>query len=166
MFDAVFIHASNSLLRVNFLSGILSLGKNITKFIGDHVSSFCFSSLCMCPLFVTPGTLAHQAPLSMGCPRQEYWTGLPFPSPGDLPDPGIEPRSPALAGRFFTAETPGKPHIAQCSLFHCPTPSPCPHDILSSLEAVVSFSPTPSRVCFFSGAVLKLFTGGFHLSMS
>ena len=43
-------------------------------------------------------------------PRQEYWSGLPFPSPGDLPDPGIEPTSPALAGRFFTIEPPGMPH--------------------------------------------------------
>ena len=53
-------------------------------------------------LFVTPWTVVHQAPWSMGFPRQEYWSGLPFPSPGDLPDPGIEPMSPALAGRFFT----------------------------------------------------------------
>ena len=45
----------------------------------------------------------------MGFPRQEYWSGLPFPSPGDLPNPGIEPLSPALAGRFFTTEPPGKP---------------------------------------------------------
>ena len=45
-----------------------------------------------------------QAPLSMGFPRQEYWSGLPFPSPGDLPNPGMEPASPALAGRFFTTE--------------------------------------------------------------
>ena len=44
-------------------------------------------------------------------PRQEYWSGLPFPPPGDLPDPGIEPMSPALAGRFFTAEPPGKPYL-------------------------------------------------------
>ena len=50
-------------------------------------------------------------PLSMGFPRQEYWSGLPFPSPGDLPDPGIDPVSPALAGGFFTTEPPGKlPH--------------------------------------------------------
>ena len=46
--------------------------------------------------FVTPWTVAHQAPLSMGFPRQDYWSGLPFPSPGDLPNPGIEPVSPAL----------------------------------------------------------------------
>ena len=46
---------------------------------------------------------------SMGFPRQEYWNGLPFPSPGDLPNRGIEPASPALAGGFFTAEPPGKP---------------------------------------------------------
>jgi len=59
--------------------------------------------------FVTPWTAAHQTPLSMGFPKQEYWSGLPFPSPGDLPDPGIEPRSPAWAGGFFTTEPPGKP---------------------------------------------------------
>ena len=47
-------------------------------------------------LFVTPWTVAHQAPPSMGFSRQGYWSGMPFPSPGDLPDPGIEPRSPAL----------------------------------------------------------------------
>ena len=46
--------------------------------------------------FVTPWTIAHQTPLSMGLSRQEYWSGSPFPSPGDLPDPGIEPGSPAL----------------------------------------------------------------------
>ena len=49
-----------------------------------------------CPTLATPWTVAHQAPLSMGFSRQEYWNGLPFPSPRDLPNPGIEPRSPAL----------------------------------------------------------------------
>ena len=53
-------------------------------------------------LFATPGTVARQAPLSMGFSRQEYWSGLPFPPPEDLPDPGIEPASPALAGGFFS----------------------------------------------------------------
>ena len=52
-------------------------------------------------LFVTPWTAARQAPLSMEFSRQEYWSGLPFPSPGDLPHKGIEPTSPALAGGFF-----------------------------------------------------------------
>ena len=61
------------------------------------------------PVFVTLWTAALQAPLSMGFSRQEYWSGLPFPSPGDLPDPGIKPMSPALAGRFFTTAPPGKP---------------------------------------------------------
>ena len=59
-------------------------------------------------LFVTPWTVAHQAPPSMGFSRQEYWTGLPFPSPGDLPDPGIKPRSPALQADALTSEPPGK----------------------------------------------------------
>ena len=52
-------------------------------------------------LFVTPRTVSHQAPLSMGFSRQEYWSGLPFPSPGDLSDPGMEPRSPALQANTF-----------------------------------------------------------------
>ena len=56
--------------------------------------------------FVTPCTVACQGPLSMRLPRQEYWSGLPFPSPGYLPGPGIEPMSPASAGRFFTTESP------------------------------------------------------------
>ena len=63
----------------------------------------------MSNFFVTPWTIACQAPLSMGFPRQEYWNGLPFPSPGDLPHPEMEPGSPALAGGIFTFEPPGKP---------------------------------------------------------
>ena len=62
-----------------------------------------------CPALVTWWSVAHQAPLSMGFSRQEHWSELPFPNQGDLPDPGIEPASPALAGRFFTTEPPGKP---------------------------------------------------------
>jgi len=53
-------------------------------------------------LFMTPQTVAHQAPRSMEFSRQEYWSGLPFPSSADLPNPGIEPTPPALAGGFFT----------------------------------------------------------------
>ena len=60
-------------------------------------------------LFVTLWTVTHQAPQSMGFSRQEYWSGVPFPSPGDLPDPGIKPRSPALEADILTSETPGKP---------------------------------------------------------
>ena len=60
-------------------------------------------------LFVTPWTVAYQASLSMGFSRQEYWSGLPWPSPGDLPDPGIEPESPALQADALPSEPPGKP---------------------------------------------------------
>ena len=63
--------------------------------------------------FATPRTVAHQTPPSMGFSRQEYWSGLPFPSPGDLPNPGIEPRSPALQADALTSEPPGKP-LYQC----------------------------------------------------
>ena len=58
-----------------------------------------------------PVTVAHQPPLPMGFSRQEYWSGLPFPSPGDLPDPGIEPRSPTLQADALTSELPGKPLV-------------------------------------------------------
>ena len=64
----------------------------------------CAQSLSPVWFFVTPWTTAHQAPLSMEFPRQEYWSGLPFPPPGDLPNPGIESESPPSAGRFFTTE--------------------------------------------------------------
>ena len=66
-------------------------------------------SLSRVQLFAAPWTVAHQAPPSMGFSRQEYWSGLPFPSPGDLPDPGIEPRSPALQVDALTSEPPVKP---------------------------------------------------------
>ena len=67
-------------------------------------------SLSLVELVVSPWTVAHQASLSMGFSRQEYWSGLPFPSPGDLPNPETEPASPALAGDFFTTEPLGSPH--------------------------------------------------------
>ena len=60
-------------------------------------------------LFASPWTAARWAPLSMGFSRQEDWSGLPFPSPGDLPDPGTEPRSPALQADSLPSEPPGKP---------------------------------------------------------
>ena len=66
-------------------------------------------SLSHVRLFVTPWTVAHQAPPSMEFSRQEYWSGLPFPSPGGLPDSGIEPGSPALQADALLSEPPGKP---------------------------------------------------------
>ena len=82
-----------------------------------------------CLTLVTSWTVAFQAPLFMGFSGQEYWSGLLFSPPGDFPNPGIEPISPALAGEFFTTEPPGKPtihihiHAAAVakSLQSCPT---------------------------------------------
>ena len=68
-------------------------------------------SLSRVRLFVTLWTVAYQAPQSLEFSRQEYWSGLPFPSPGDLPNPGIEPGSPALQADFLPAELPRKPKI-------------------------------------------------------
>ena len=76
--------------------------KVITIYQNVHV---CVQSLSCVQLFVTLWTVAHQTPVFMEFPRQEYWSRLSFPSPGGLPDPGFEPvslMSPALAGRFFT----------------------------------------------------------------
>ena len=68
-----------------------------------------FHKIFATQLCLIPRTVARQAPLSVGFSGQEYWSGLPFPLPGDLPNPGIAPVSLALAARFLTIEPPGKP---------------------------------------------------------
>ena len=85
-----------------------SSGKTI--FLNEQLLFRCW---VMSHSFATPWTIARQAPLSMGFLRQESWSGLLFPFPGDLPNPLMEPVSPALAGRFATTEAPGKPHNEQ-----------------------------------------------------
>ena len=75
-------------------------------------------------LFATQWSVALQAPPSMGFSRQEYWSGLPFPSPGDLPNPGIEPRSPALQADALTSEPPGKPPLSPY-MFQIVFQNPC-----------------------------------------
>ena len=69
-------------------------------------------------LFANPWTVAYQGPPSMGFSRQEYWSGLPFPSPGDLPNPGIEPRSPALQADALPSEPPGNWEVLKLSSGH------------------------------------------------
>ena len=71
-------------------------------------------SLSRVRLFATPWTLAYQAPPSLGFSRQDYWTGVPFPSPGDLPNPGIEPGSPVLQADALLSEPPGKSLLVWC----------------------------------------------------
>ena len=91
--------------------------------MGIDIYTLLLLLLCCVQLLGTPWTVAHQPPLSMGFSRKEYWSGLPFPDPEDLPDPGIKPASPALAGGFFASEPPGK-HLLisslgqRCELFH------------------------------------------------
>ena len=82
---------------------------NILKEIQIGQSGFFITCACVLSyvrLFATPWTVAHQTSLSMGLSRQEYWRGLPCPPPGDLPNPGTEPRFSALAGEFFATEQP------------------------------------------------------------
>ena len=82
---------------------------NVLKTKGSFLSVKWVKSLSCVRLFVTPWTVAYQAPPSMGFSRQECWSGLPFPSPGDLPDPGIKPGSPASQADALPSESPGKP---------------------------------------------------------
>ena len=99
---------------------------------------------------VTTWTVAHQAPLSMVFPRQEYWSGLPFPTPGDLPDPGFESRSPALQVESLLSEPPGSPGLpvqfssvaqlcpALCDPMDCSTPGlPVHHQLLEFTQTYV-----------------------------
>ena len=69
---------------------------------------YCLVAILVANYFVTPWTVTCQTPLPTSFPRQEYWSGLPFPSPGDLPNPGIEPGSPALEADALPSEPPGK----------------------------------------------------------
>ena len=114
--------------------------------------------LCCVWLFATPWPIAHQAPLSMGFSRQEYWSGLPFPSPGDLHNPGIKstsPASPALTGRFFTTEPPGKPKAYESSLNHWTTRE------FPRLNVVVFFNGL--SICIYKRLTLLFFFIGTDL---
>ena len=93
-------------LEFSFSRPTASFGKSCWLYLQSESESEVAQS---CPTLCDPWTVAHQAPLSMGFSRQEYWSGLPFPSPGDLPDPGIEPRSPTLQADALTSAPPGKP---------------------------------------------------------
>ena len=98
--------------------GLLSMGSHRVGHNWSNLAAAAFSCIAfvlvpklLLTCFDTPWTVAHQASLSVGFPMQEYWSGLPFPFPRDLPDPGIEPVFPAVAGGFFTTEPSGKPRL-------------------------------------------------------
>ena len=76
-----------------------------------RINKSSLESVLVTQLCPTPWTVAHQSPLFMGFPRQEYWNGLPFPSPGDLPNPGIKPRPPALQADSLLSEPLGKSKV-------------------------------------------------------
>ena len=99
--DNTYRRSKNLIITISALSAVLVLCICIGLW-------FYFASTADNGLIPGSWTVARQVPLSIRCPRQEYWSGLPFPSPGDLPDPGIEPVS-CLAGRFLTTEPPGNP---------------------------------------------------------
>ena len=105
LFHSSFLISLSAFLFVNVLSILQS------RLGFAFITSGCVSVKSLSPvqLFVTPWTVAQQAPLSMEFSRQEHWSGLPFPSPGDPPYPGVKPRSPALQVDSLPSEPPGKP---------------------------------------------------------
>ena len=112
--QAILWKSESGFLKLSAL--VIFLSKSTYQLFSFHKTTiflFLFFSLSCARLFATPWTVAYQAPQSMGFSRQEYWSGVPFPSPGDLPDPEIEPASPApptLASGFLTTEPPRKPN--------------------------------------------------------
>ena len=114
-------------------------------------------------LFVTPWTIACQAPLSVGFSRQEYWSGLPFPSPGDLPDPGIEPRSPKLQADTLTSEPSAKPMKLEWVADPFSRRSSWPRDRTGvSYIAGGFFTSWVTREALFSICILYSFKVLFH----
>ena len=105
----------------------------------DGYTEFWVKSLSSVRLFVTPWTVAHQAPLSMGFSRQEYWSGLPFPSPGCLPNPGIEPRSPTLQAGALASEPSGKPNGYTVSLYFLMTNSLHSKELFLPFNLLITF---------------------------
>ena len=105
-------------------------------------------SLSHVQLFATPWTVAYQAPRSMGFSRQEYWSGLPFPSPGDLPNPGIEPGSPALQTDALPSEPKCSYILYQLLLFSC--------SVVSALCNFMGCSPPASTALWiFQARILE-----------
>ena len=106
-----FFDKDTDLLHEGFTSKGAAPPKTITLEVKISAYELCvYACAQLCPAIWTLWTIARQAPLFMGFPRQEYQGGLSFPYPGDLSDPGIEPTSPALTGKFFATVPAGKPY--------------------------------------------------------
>ena len=115
-------------------------------FTVEYYTEYSIFTLSRVRLFVTPRTVAYQASQSTGFSRQEYWSGLPFLSPGDLPNPGIEPGSPALEADALSTEPPGKPIF---------TASPeCPEASVKAAVTELVLLPAPIRQLLFCTTAL------------
>ena len=123
-----------------------------------------FSRSVVSSSFATPWSVAYQTPLYMGFPRQDYWSELSFPSPGDLPDPGVKSVSPSLSGRFFTTEPPGKFHLyfaqdkwgAQRREVSCPK-LPNEQDVSARVLPVL-FNSKDHNLWMLAGRWLRVYT--------
>ena len=112
------------------------------------------SRFSLVQLFAIPRTVAFQAPLSLEFSRQEYWFKMPFPSPGDLPDPEIEPRSPTLQADALTSEPPGKPDTEPLAKIHEPYSSTM--EIKSGQSAALNLEGDKFTVFHFSWTHIRI----------
>ena len=148
------------------------------------ITIFCVCVLViqLCPTLFISWIIAHQTPLSMEFSTQEYWSGLPLPSPGDLPNPGIKPRSPALKADSLPSAPSGKPHYVYIYRLPLTLPIP-PFWVITELQAELPLLPSssPPAVCLTHGSVClsvllsqfvppslspTVFTGPFSMSVS
>ena len=104
----------------------------------------------LCLTLATPWTVSNQSPLSMRLPRQEYWNGLPFPSPRDLPNPGIKAAPPALAGGFFTTESAGSSILWHSVQFSLPVLSNSATPWTAACQACLSITNSQSLLKLMS----------------
>ena len=138
----------NKILFYNYLLNLNLLPPFILPYLHENTESVSHSVVSNC---VTPQTVAHQASLSMGFSRQEYWRGLPFPSPGNLSDPQNKPRPPALQTNSLASQPPGKPSSMEHTVNFIPTWS----------MLYVKLSPVPDP----RGCVLMDLTQSHHGNM-
>ena len=115
-------------------------------------------------LLATLWTVAHQAPLTVGFSRQEYWSGLPFPPPGDLPDAETEPTSPTLTGRFFSTEPPGSLSLSYMAFIMLRHVSPTPF-VENYYKWMLSFVKCFFCICWDDHIFILHFNLVYHIDL-
>ena len=147
---ALISHHPAKVFHTSFYIGMKSKVKYLDLYItrSKLLHARVFSCSVVSSSFIAPWNVAHQAPLSMEFPRQEHWSGLPFPPPRYLHDPGVEPTSLTLTGRFFTTEPPEKSQPTEASLIF-----QSPGSMLLPYSSPHTASPLPGTPILVPSAV-------------